>query len=192
MNKKNFKKINFIYFLLLFISSIFIVYAASQYYQINSGAEVTVDEHEVCKKVTNNNAKSLFVPTNTAGEWQAFRDNAQGVSFQACGVYLVNGIHTESECTDNGGSVVSDGSGNDFCRFSLSSCPSGWSQYEDWSTTESKYCKIDDFCTCCIHDMQCTTGEHSWSNSIRESCNYEDESCNVYDCNANVNSIGCY
>ena len=50
-----------ILFTMLFIG---IVYAAVSY-QVNSGATSTIDEHTVCKKVTNNNALAIFVPTNT-------------------------------------------------------------------------------------------------------------------------------
>jgi len=60
-----------------------IVYAADSY-QVNSGTQVTIDEHTVCKKVTNNNALAIFVPTKTADEWTAFRTNASGVSITEC------------------------------------------------------------------------------------------------------------
>ena len=69
-----------ILFTMLFIG---IVYAATSY-QVNSGAQVTVDEWSVCKKVTNNNALAIFVPTNTADEWTAFRNYASGVSYADC------------------------------------------------------------------------------------------------------------
>lgn len=61
-----------------------IVYAADSY-QVNSGAQVTIDEHTVCKKVTNNNSLAIFVPTKTAAEWAAFRSYASGVTYVNCG-----------------------------------------------------------------------------------------------------------
>jgi len=50
---------------------------AATSYQVNNGATVTIDEHGVCKIVTNNHASglALFVPTNTASEWTTFRSN---------------------------------------------------------------------------------------------------------------------
>ena len=60
-----------------------IVYAADSY-QVNSGAQVTIDEYTVCKKVTNNNALAIFVPTKTAAEWTAFRSYASGVTYAEC------------------------------------------------------------------------------------------------------------
>ena len=49
---------------------------------------------------------------------------------------LVIGAHTTKQCTDAGGTVVSDGSSS-FCRFDSASCPAGspnWVQYSNWST----------------------------------------------------------
>ena len=60
-----------------------IVYAA-EYYQVNSGATSTIDEWSVCKKVTNNNALGIFVPTKTEAEWTAFRTNVSGVTSAEC------------------------------------------------------------------------------------------------------------
>ena len=60
-----------------------IVYAATSY-QVNSGVQVTIDEWSVCKKVTNNNALAIFVPTNTEAEWTAFRTYASGVTYAEC------------------------------------------------------------------------------------------------------------
>jgi len=60
-----------------------IVYAAESY-KVNSGATSTIDEHGVCKKVTNNNSLAIFVPTKTAAEWTAFRTYASGVTYAGC------------------------------------------------------------------------------------------------------------
>lgn len=105
---------------------------------------------------------------------------------------LVYGIHSSDQCTNLGGSVVSDSSGNDFCRFSQSYCPSGWSQYNKWTTTSSKTCSSGWSC-------ECTTGSHSWSSTNRETCSYPDaDKCydtfsgNYLTCYANIDSIGCY
>jgi len=46
---------------------------------------------------------------------------------------LVNGQHTEAQCTALGGTVIVDGS-NRFCRFNQASCPAGWAAFQQWST----------------------------------------------------------
>lgn len=78
------KRIPFVLGVLSVVLIIGIVYAAD-YYQVNSGAQVTIDMHSVCKKVTNNNALGIFVPTKTEAEWTAFRTNASGVTLAECG-----------------------------------------------------------------------------------------------------------
>lgn len=64
-----------------------VLVSAAQYYSVsNNSVPVTIDEHSVCKKVTNSGSADLFVPTNTAGEWSAFRSNLpSGVSLSECG-----------------------------------------------------------------------------------------------------------
>lgn len=69
---------------ILFVMLIIGIVYAAEYYQINSGAQVTIDEWSVCKKVTNNNALAIFVPTKTADEWTAFRTYASGVTYADC------------------------------------------------------------------------------------------------------------
>ncbi len=51
-----------------------VVYAALSY-RSDPNTVITVDEHGVCKKVINSgvNARSYFIPTNTASEWSLFR-----------------------------------------------------------------------------------------------------------------------
>jgi len=71
-------------FIAVFVLVIVSVAYAAASYQVNSGVTVTIDEHTVCKKVTNNNALAIFVPTNTADEWTAFRTNASGVTLATC------------------------------------------------------------------------------------------------------------
>lgn len=80
--KKN-KVIIFLPIFILFASIALIVYAAT-FYQIIPSATVKIDEHGVCKNVKNNNGSSIFVPTATPAEWQAFRDKAQGVALSEC------------------------------------------------------------------------------------------------------------
>ena len=44
---------------------------------------------------------------------------------------LTNSTKTEEDCTSNGGSIRRDGT-DTFCKFSRSSCPSGWDQFRSW------------------------------------------------------------
>lgn len=61
--------------------------SGANFYQVNHGATVKVDEHSVCRKVTNNHAstRAMFVPTRTAPEWTSFRGNSPaGVAVEDC------------------------------------------------------------------------------------------------------------
>jgi len=83
---------------------------------------------------------------------------------------LVNSQHSTGNCTNAGGTVVS-GSGNNICRFNLSSCPSGWVQYLNWSTTIATAGNTPAYscggATCGACSIN--TGQHNWSNVARES-----------------------
>jgi hypothetical protein len=57
------------------------------------------------------------------------------------------------------------------CRFNQSSCPSGWSQYKNWSTTASKTC--DGSCVTWGGGTKvCTTGSHAWEDRAQETCSW--------------------
>jgi len=44
-------------------------------YRVNAGAQASINEHSVCYTVVNSSAFDYFVPTKTAAEWTAFRNN---------------------------------------------------------------------------------------------------------------------
>jgi len=71
---------------------------------------------------------------------------------------LVNGAHTQQECINAGGEVVDSDVTFKQCRFNASACPSGWTQYKYFTTTQSvtggAYGSYPD----------CTTGSHTWQN----------------------------
>jgi len=81
------------------------------------------------------------------------------------------------------------------CEFNASSCPSGWSQFNNWSSTISQTCS-DDSGTC-TGTTSCTTGQHSWSDTALETCAYtavtsgKTTSCVSTTCSATLSSIGC-
>jgi len=49
-------------------------------------------------------------------------------------VALVNSVHTNVNCAAVGGTVVGSGQSGDQCRFNATVCPSGWTQFREWST----------------------------------------------------------
>lgn len=117
--------------------------------------------------------------------------------------YLIGGIHTTIQC----GNVFNTGSGK-LCVMSGSSCPTGWTQYQSYSSTSSVtiaagsgHCYSN--ASPCSWSS-CTTGSHSFSNTGRESCSLVDgcASC-AYGCcyeaypgsgpfYATITSVGCY
>lgn len=132
---------------------------------------------------------------------------------------LVFGNHSETDCRNAGGTVVYEsGSTMGFCKIIQSSCPSGWTQYKNWSTTVAS---ATHSCTCqgngCCYGVQTATrganingwadcggytpvfGSHTWSNMPVESTllGAKAGSCACYDCcwcsvQATVTEIGCY
>ena len=82
--------------------------------------------------------------------------------------YLFGAEHTLSQCENKGGTVVKNTGeegknydGTDFCKFSMSSCPSGWSKIErkqtsywsgeltyNWIEVKSNHCKGEVFNNC--------------------------------------------
>ena len=97
--------------------------------------------------------------------------------------------HSSTQCTAIGGTVYNDG-GDKVCRFAGSSCPPGWAQAKNWTSTSNKRCQAN---SC----PACNTGGHGWNNIARETCTYRqedaDDRCNINrTCTANMSEIGCY
>jgi hypothetical protein len=59
-------------------------------------------------------------------DWSVTTENTVALTYSGA-------THSETTCTAVGGSIVSV-SGGTLCRFNASSCPSGWSQADNWST----------------------------------------------------------
>jgi hypothetical protein len=124
---------------------------------------------------------------------------------------LVNGAHTYSDCTTARGAVVDSDVSLKQCKFSGSSCPSGWTHYKNYTTTIAHYsmsrwcvsynlsggCSLWDFCG------ECTTSYHNWANIAPETCSHY----TMYSCGqqctrcstsitllntATITQIGCY
>ena len=57
------------------------------YYRVNSGETKKIDEHGICKEVTNGGSKDIFIPTKTQAEWESFINNAPSeISLSECGI----------------------------------------------------------------------------------------------------------
>jgi len=117
--------------------------------------------------------------------------------------YLIGGIHTTAQC----GSVFDTGSGK-ICAMGGSSCPTGWTQYQSYSSTSSVTIAAgSDYCYSNANPCSwssCTTGSHAFSNAARESCNPTNGCANCYyGCcygswpgpgpfYATITAVGCY
>lgn len=122
-----------------------------------------------------------------------------GMTLSGDGTALLYGsAHTAKACTDAGGTVVSDGSGNNFCRFNATSCGT-WTQYQNWSSTVGNYwCQGSTSWAAC----GCLVGYHDWSNNNAiESCQWlysdwrQNNACTsdqTGTCSATRTQIGCY
>ncbi len=107
---------------------------------------------------------------------------------------LVNGVHTNQGCTTAGGTVVGDGSGNNMCRFNNSSCPSGWTQYLNWSaTTGAGPAPASGVNSCGGSSVgpcqgNAYTGSHTWANIATE------QAYNASVCDGNISQgvMNCY
>lgn len=57
---------------------------AADGYTVAPGQSRQIDEHSICKVVTNNNSDPIFVPTKDATEWSSFLGNPPYVTVAAC------------------------------------------------------------------------------------------------------------
>lgn len=98
-------------------------------------------------------------------------------------VNLVNGIHTNIQCSAAGGTVVDDGTGNKMCRFATASCPATWTKYNNWSTTSvNSNTYYNETCgTSCGKQLAtCSSGSHIWSNKSPESLSCTGAQTGIY------------
>jgi hypothetical protein len=152
----------------------------------------------LCSTGTASPTSPSFPAIGSSSSWSCLGTN--GGSSPSCTAsrtivpFLVNGAHTELNCTDIGGTLISVGASNQ-CRFDSASCPSGWSQNQTWSTTSSNTCS---------EANSCTTSSHNWANTAAETCNYSgyttqcipNSGCSLVGvqrtCTASITQIGCY
>lgn len=116
-------------------------------WKVDSAATLEIDAHDTCKEITNNHASGqpMMVPTGSSTQWSTFLSNLPaGVTADDCSggggpVMLTYSGATKSEadCTGASGSVVSTPGGT-LCRFTGTSCVSGWAKADNWSTTTTR------------------------------------------------------
>lgn len=162
-------------------------------FRINNGASTEVDVHSDCLEVSNASGEDIFVPTATSSEWTTFQNNLPtGVTTGACSgggtpLSFSGSTKTETNCINDGGSVVSTVDGT-LCRFNAGACPAGWSNADNWSTTTvntgtgsfgSYSCSFSlnsckgPLSTAMVSTFSggseaLTTGSHAWSNTAVE------------------------
>lgn len=115
--------------------------------------------------------------------------------------------HSRTQCTSAGGILVTDPNyANPICRFTASSCPSGWAQFNSYSTNTTATCSWcsgwqvgSQGCNCGGYSS-CTATGNAWGN-LHNSCNVPSTICSDaggthtstgYTCWATTTQIGCY
>lgn len=106
---------------------------------------------------------------------------------------LVNNVHNYAACTAAGGEIIPSDVSYPMCRFNAASCPSGWTQYKNYSTNVANTCPNS---SC----GGCTAPAHSWSNTATGYCVYSNWqvgsvggcSCCATGCSSTQTQIGCY
>ena len=127
---------------------------AADSYRVNAGDTVMIDEHGICRMVTNNNSQDIFVPTRTGpnapNEWPQFIANAPNITLSPCACILDGVTVSEGDsitaylssrpCADSCADIdqvrictggVLDGDSN----YSKGSCPA-MTPCEDCTTTD--------------------------------------------------------
>lgn len=102
---------------------------------------------------------------------------------------LVGGVHTSLDCEADGGIVTPIGSGETLCKFLADSCPSGWSQVNNWTATVSAACAGVVFgdASACAPPSTCSAFGHPFADLEPKSC------CSANFCGSNDDfSGGCF
>lgn len=51
---------------------------AAEYHLVPADQQAVIDEHGVCRVVTNTTSKTIYIPTKTPAEWSSFYNTASG------------------------------------------------------------------------------------------------------------------
>ncbi len=164
----------------------------------------TVGHAPSCEYITTNSiCANQYGAVCVADSWDA-------IICAKAGVPLWKENHTEEQCEAWNGEVVTVESDNKkICKFSSGTCPSGWTQHENWSTTTPGRAPFPKSSSADPYPGEYSyTGSHTWSNTAVESayCNRclglisRKEFCGTGDsCSstryyyyATITQIGCY
>ena len=85
---------------IFFIVGIGVISAADSY-RLNAGLSVVISEHGVTKKVTNNGANDMFIPTKSAAEWSNFRANTPASTTVVDGCFLSSHCSSGYYCSSS-------------------------------------------------------------------------------------------
>ena len=195
-------------FLIIFISIVFTSAYGATSYKSDPGSTITVDEYGTCNTVTNTGQNTYFIPTNTTGEWAAFRkavinNNLSGVSlgscasyswqtgsWSSCSVVCGGGSQTRSVwCQRNDGTTVA----NSYCgggapsssqSCNTQACPvnGGWSDWSAWSS-----CSASCGGGTQTRTRTCTNPSPSGGGATCSGPATETQSCNTQACQYNTN-----
>ncbi len=164
-------------------------------YQYNSGGAVDVICAGGAASGSSGGGGGASVPMPPTCSGAGYGLQWDGSGWLCDGETLIGG-KASSQCTSSGGSLFDTGAGK-ICRFNQSSCPSGWSTYQDYSATSPN----DTTGGYCMHNPStsaptgCITGGHSFANTAVESC-AQFSPCSGCGCSgsvsyANVTARGC-
>jgi hypothetical protein len=149
-----------------------------------------------CSGCSNGTCTNLPVgQQDTFGHDTCSGSNACDLKGQCVDIHLVNRNHVMSDCTNAKGNLVATDVEALQCQFEGATCPTGWTQYKNYTTTRP----------CLVNNPlgSCFSAEHSFSNTEPEAatvCVYSIDGtggagCNVTECPGGCNcrmTAGCW
>lgn len=138
------------------------------FYAADAGAELCLYQARKLQNPCNAEGGSVSGSLANGATYLAQRIN--GTSIQSTGFYNKTSRKVDlswaggdesllaliRDCADDGGTIVADGE-KEFCRFSASFCPLGWTQYNNFTETEAQSCDGSGSCGTSV-----TSGFHSF------------------------------
>jgi hypothetical protein len=144
----------------------------ASYYVYNNGIW-----NLIATTVTNSNKNVKILMTVHSGtinirNMRVYQENSQLGNADDLQI-LIPSAHTKKDCTGANGQVVPtfSGSAGLQCRIPGSSCPSGWTQFKNWSSTIAST-SPNGCISCGTAPCPCTTGSHEFSDKAPESCDW--------------------
>ncbi|MBC7074090.1 hypothetical protein H5T58_01740 [Candidatus Parcubacteria bacterium] len=201
----------FLFFIIVFtfftfwrVERIFAINNCNDGWQVNVGATKQIQCHGVCKKVTNNCSKAIFVPTKTSVEWAQFRTNkpncvslseccqctsglcCDGCNYYPSGTVCEYGYDEDWRCNPTGcGGTAQRGYRNweKRCTGTSADCPSTKYYTSNWQWENYQYCSSNERCVTdnatyayCSYDSSCAP-------SCTDECSYSGQT--GYRCSGN-------